>query len=104
VVSATPDREIKEIIERRGLSRYFEDIRGSSQAKSENVRDLLKHYGLSARRCVFFGDAESDYRAASENGMPFIGILPDENAPLLQIVSSITWYSNFISLDESMAP
>lgn len=35
-------------------------------------------------RCLFFGDVESDYRAAQACGVHFLGILPDQQAPLLK--------------------
>lgn len=90
VVSATPDEEIKKIIKRRGIDIYFHEILGSSCSKSDNINYLLKKYSFDPEQCLFFGDAESDYRAAAASGVDFIGILPNENAPLLQIATRIT--------------
>ena len=99
VVSATPDEEIKEIVKRRGIDIYFHEILGSSCSKSDNVNYLLNKYGLAPAQCLFFGDAESDYRAAAASGVNFIGILPNENAPLLQIAPDITWSRDFVGMD-----
>ena len=99
VVSATPDEEIKEIVKLRGIDIYFHEILGSSCSKSDNVNYLLNKYGFAPRQCLFFGDAESDYRAATASGVDFIGILPNKNAPLLQIAPRITWHKNFLEID-----
>ena len=99
MVSATPDDEIKEIVKRRGIDIYFHEILGSSCSKSDNVNYLLNKYELAPRQCLFFGDAESDYRAATASEVNFIGILPNENAPLLQIAPDITWARGFVGMD-----
>lgn len=99
VVSATPDEEIKEIVKRRGIEIYFHEILGSSCSKSDNVNYLLNKYGLAPAQCLFFGDAESDYRAATASEVNFIGILPDSNAPLLKIAPDIRWHKNFLEID-----
>jgi len=98
VVSATPDDEIKEIVKRRGIDIYFREILGASCSKSDNIVYLLNKYELAPKRCFFFGDAESDYRAANGSGVDFIGILPDKNAALLQIAPEIRWARDFIDL------
>lgn len=98
VVSATPDAEISKIVSRRGLEIYFREILGSSKSKQENVKTLLEKYGFNPEKCLFFGDAESDYRAAAVSGVDFIGILPDSNAPLLKIAPDIRWHKNFLEI------
>jgi len=95
IVSATPDEEIIEITKRRGMSGYFREILGSSRSKEENVGFLLKEYGLDPDRCLFFGDAESDFKAATANGVHFIGIVPGLDAPLLRAAPGIKWFENF---------
>ena len=99
VVSATPDDEIKEIVKRRGIEIYFHEILGSSCSKSDDLNYLLDKYGLAPAQCLFFGDAESDYRAAIASGVDFIGILPDINAPLLKIAPDIRWFENFLEIE-----
>lgn len=99
VVSATPDEEIKEIVKRRGIDIYFHEILGSSCSKNDNVNYLLNKYGFAPERCLFFGDAESDYRAATASGVDFIGILPNKNAPLLKIAPDIRWFKNFLEIE-----
>ena len=99
MVSATPDDEIKEIVKRRGIDIYFHEILGSSCSKSDNVNYLLNKYGFAPEQCLFFGDAESDYRAATASGVNFIGILPNEDAPLLQVAPEVKWAPDFVGMD-----
>ena len=87
MVSAAPDDEIKEIAKRRGIDIYFHEI--FSCSKSDNIIYLLNKYELAPKQCFFFGDAESDYRAAVGSGVDLIGILPNRNAPLLKIAPDI---------------
>ena len=98
VVSATPEVEIREIVRRRGLRKFFLDVLGAPLSKQENIERLLEDHNLAPERCMFFGDAESDYLAAMECGVHFIGILPDEKSSLLRVASQIEWYKNFSEL------
>lgn len=100
VISATPDDEIRAIVRHRGLQMYFKEVLGSSASKSENLKTLLDKYRFNPARCIFFGDAESDYRAAKECGVEFIAILPGSDAPLLKIVPDVRWANNFEVLME----
>ncbi len=99
VVSATPDDEIIEIMKSRSIDVYFEEILGSARSKSANIDYLLEKYGFSPGQCLFFGDAESDYRAATGFNVKFMGIVPNEQAPLLQIAPDICWACDFERLD-----
>lgn len=101
IVSATPDEEIKHIVKKRGLNKYFREVHGSSRTKTEILNSLIKKYILDAGKCAYFGDAESDYWAAKNSGVPFIGILPGSNAPLLGVNLGITWKKNFMELLQS---
>ena len=101
IVSATPDEEIRLIVTRRGLKNYFREVLGSSRSKQENVEFLLKKYDLNPGKCIFFGDAESDYKAATACDVNFIGIVPGPDAPLLQVAPGIRWARNFNELVKS---
>jgi len=98
VVSATPDDEISVIADRRGLKHYFREILGSSRPKQDNLAFLLERYSLESRKCLFFGDAESDYRAGKVCKVDFMGILPGPDAPLLQVAPEVKWARNFVEL------
>lgn len=102
VVSATPEAEIIEIVRRRGWSEYFEEVKGAPQSKKENLANLLARHRLMPARCLFFGDAESDYRAAQACGVPFLGILPDQQAPLLQAAPEVKWARDFTQMEQAL--
>lgn len=72
VVSATPDAELRRIVERRGLTDYFQAVRGGPRSKRDLLAQLLRRHGLDAGRCVFVGDAPADAAAARANGIPFV--------------------------------
>ncbi len=95
VVSAAPENEVREIVQRRGWRQYFREVRGAPRSKRENLETLVGKYSLNPRRCWFFGDAESDYRAAHACGVHFLGVVPGPEAPLLQVVPDIAWVRDF---------
>ena len=42
--------------------------------KSKNLQYLIRKYNIEISKSVFFGDAKSDYEAAKDNGIEFVGI------------------------------
>jgi len=95
VVSAAPESEVREIVQRRGWSQYFREVRGAPRSKRENLEILVGQYSLNPQHCWFFGDAESDYRAAQVCGVHFLGVVPGPEAPLLQVAPDIAWVRDF---------
>lgn len=98
VVSAAPEEEVHEIVQRRGWEGYFRELRGAPTKKKDNLKSLLEKYGYTPARCLFFGDAESDYLAARTCGVSFLGIVPGPGAPLLKVAPEIEWRRDFIGL------
>ncbi|MFT5698431.1 MAG: phosphoglycolate phosphatase-like HAD superfamily hydrolase [Desulforhopalus sp.] len=74
IISGTPEIELKYIIDRRGMAGYFDECLGSPVRKPVHIRKLLEQYGLKESECVFIGDALTDYDAAEETGLHFVGI------------------------------
>ncbi len=72
--SATPTDEIKEIVSKRGMSKYFNNIYGSPVSKVSNLKDIISSYNLSPNEMVFFGDSLADYEAAETIGCDFVGV------------------------------
>lgn len=102
VISAAPDREIKEIVKRRGMEGYFKEVVGAPTDKQRNLETLLAKYNLNPSRCCFFGDAESDYLAGSSCGLDFIGIVPGEDAPLIRARPGVTWTKDFVDFEKNL--
>jgi beta-phosphoglucomutase len=73
VVSATPEKELRQIIEARGMSRYFRDVFGAPRKKTECISEIVKLTGAHPESVIFIGDAKNDYDAAGEAGVRFIG-------------------------------
>jgi HAD superfamily hydrolase (TIGR01549 family) len=80
VVSGTPEEELAHIIRARGLLGYFKSVFGAPEQKEEIVRKLIAQERYAPTRCLFFGDAMTDYHAAKANGIHFIGIVQDHQA------------------------
>lgn len=74
VISGTPEDELRHIIKQRKMEVYFQEILGSPVRKPDHIRNLLSSYCLTPEQCIFIGDALTDYNAARETGLNFIGI------------------------------
>lgn len=81
VISGTPQNELRDIIRRRDMAHFFTAICGSPDTKYTHIRQLQTAYKLESSRCVFIGDAFTDYDAAVTNGLHFIGIQGDYDFP-----------------------
>jgi len=81
VISGTPETELKHIIDRRGISGYFDECLGSPMRKPVHIKNLLEKYALQPSECVFIGDALTDYDAAKETGLHFVGIQGEVDFP-----------------------
>lgn len=73
VASGTPEPELQQIVRRRELDKFFCAVRGSPPGKSQLVGDLLSENGWHTDRVLLIGDAMTDYRAAADHGLRFIG-------------------------------
>lgn len=81
VVSGTPQAEMVEIVSKRNIRHYFTEVFGSPTLKPTHVRNMMKQYHLNHQRCYFIGDAMTDYQAALDTGLNFIGIQGDNSFP-----------------------
>ena len=76
VASGTPETELRRIIDRRDMARYFVGIGGAPRRKGEILRDFLVQQRLPPHRMLMVGDAMTDYAGAAETGLSFLGIAP----------------------------
>lgn len=77
VISGTPDEEIHYLVKNKGLGAFFKEIHGAPRSKIAIVRDILERTGYDPSLCWFFGDAMTDWQAAKNCGVNFIGIVAD---------------------------
>jgi HAD superfamily hydrolase (TIGR01549 family) len=75
LVSGTPDEEIRYITKARGIDVFFKEIHGAPRHKDEITYEILQRHKYNPKNCLFVGDAISDYTAALNNGIRFLGIV-----------------------------
>lgn len=73
LASATPLAELCDILEQRGLRRYFRDVYGAPSVKSTVLHEVLQKERVAAADSIFIGDSVEDWRAAEQAGVPFLG-------------------------------
>ena len=76
VVSAAPEEEAEDILDKRGIAHHFSMILGSPGGKAGNIMKFLDHQVINPDSAVMIGDSLSDYQAAREVGCHFIGRVP----------------------------
>ena len=72
IVTATPQEEIENIVQKRGTRRFFKAIYGAPTQKSDAVRFVLDKWRIKPNNALYVGDAMSDYIAAMNNSVNFI--------------------------------
>jgi phosphoglycolate phosphatase-like HAD superfamily hydrolase len=75
VVSGTPDDEIRFIVKKRKLTSFFMEVHGSPRKKEEIILDIGTRYSRDLGKCLFIGDAMTDYFAARHCGTDFLGVV-----------------------------
>jgi len=81
VVSGTPEAELRVIADRKGLAPFFESLRGAPMHKTPIVKEIMAANRLGFDQCLFIGDAMTDYVAARECGIAFLGRADDRAGP-----------------------
>lgn len=80
LASSKPEEACKRIMENFGLTKYFDDIVGSSldgsiSTKNEVLREFYRrHANLKKDEICLIGDTKFDVRGAKEFGIPCIGV------------------------------
>ena len=74
ISSATPEYTLKNIVNRRCMSVFFDDVLGGPQSKQEHVVSMSKKWGTKLDKIIYVGDSELDQVAASAVGCNFISI------------------------------
>lgn len=77
IVSGTPDYEIKEIVKKQKLNKYFLKILGSPRAKKELIEEVLISKNYQREEVIFIGDSINDYEGAMAAGIEFIAKIHD---------------------------
>ena len=72
IVSGTPEDELKNIIQRRGMNHFFNSVKGSPKSKVTLLSEVMDEHKLKPKNVVFIGDAKTDWLAARETGVHFL--------------------------------
>jgi HAD superfamily hydrolase (TIGR01549 family) len=97
VVSGVPDEEIKLIVEKRALAEYFIEVHGSPRTKNEIITDILQRHGYLANKCLFIGDAMTDYEASKNTKIEFLGVSTEpESSPFPAATCTVTTLNSFV--------
>jgi phosphoglycolate phosphatase-like HAD superfamily hydrolase len=84
VASGTPEAELRDIVEAKGLSGFFRSVYGTPATKSEIVARILRDNGWSPECVLFVGDSLTDLTEAAKAGVSFAGRRksPDASDPM----------------------
>ena len=80
VASGTPEEEMKEIVRRRDMARYFMSVHGAPAEKAVIIRSICEEHGFKNRSVLMVGDAMTDYMGARAAGVRFVGCSLDGQA------------------------
>jgi phosphoglycolate phosphatase-like HAD superfamily hydrolase len=74
VASGTPEPELRRIVEKRGMTKYFRGVFGSPKRKDVILKEIAAAAGCPAAALTMIGDARNDYDAAKAAGCRFVGV------------------------------
>jgi len=73
LASVTPEEELNQILEARGLSSWFRGVYGCPPwTKPGAIRDVLAKEGVQPDEVILIGDSAGDQQAAEQCGIGFI--------------------------------
>lgn len=82
VISGTPQAELVDIIRIRHLDAYFHSVYGAPLSKYDAFARIIAENGYEAASIVAVGDAATEFDAARQLGVPFLGVVtPHDDNP-----------------------
>jgi len=82
LITATPQKEIEEILKKLEISKYFKKVIGSPTNKKDAIKVILSNENINLDDSIMIGDSCSDYEAAKENNVFFVFRKTDLNKKL----------------------
>jgi len=82
ISTGTPIDEMKEILIRRNIIKYFQEVFGAPNKKQAHVDIILSKYCLKASELIFYGDSNSDLEAANYADIEFVLVKNNNNQTL----------------------
>lgn len=74
ICTGTPENEMNIILAEKGIAQYFKGVYGSPRSKTQIIRQIIKTYDLLSGQVEFYGDAMTDYNAAKDASVNFVGV------------------------------
>jgi len=71
LVTATPAKEIEEILQVLNIRHFFYKVYGAPYPKGGIIKKTLREMKISPKHAIMFGDSVSDFNAAKENNVLF---------------------------------
>ena len=67
---------IDRVLTKCGIKQYFDTVlhRAPGKTKAQVLSEYISQTGLVPEKCVFVGDSLTDYSAAENSGVPFVGV------------------------------
>lgn len=82
VASATPEEEVRSLVEARGLAPFVRAAYGSPVAKADTLARIARELGVEPGAILFVGDSVNDQQAARASGVRFVGrVAPGDESP-----------------------
>lgn len=98
VASGTPEAELREIVDCRGLNGYFQGVYGTPQTKAEILNRIAQQHGTPSR-ILMIGDARADWEGAQQSGALFLGVHPQgKPAPFDSTVRTVPDLTRLLEL------
>jgi phosphoglycolate phosphatase-like HAD superfamily hydrolase len=82
VATGTPHEEIIEVVRRRRMGHYFNEVIGTPPAKEEIICRIVESVNFAADEIVMVGDAPQDLAGALAAGISFVGRIDSPDSPL----------------------
>ena len=73
IVSASDQKELRYLCNNLQIDEFFSAIHGSPTKKETNIKNVLTDFKIDKNNVVYIGDSINDYRASSNNQIPFLG-------------------------------
>ena len=71
LVTATPTKEIEEILKVLNIRHFFYRVYGAPDPKGGIIKKTLREMKISPKHAIMLGDSVSDFKAAKENNVLF---------------------------------
>ena len=79
LISATPENDLKKIVSKLNLNKYFKYIFGAPDSKEKIINSIILDEGITKKSFFYVGDNLKDYEAAKDVGCSFIPISDNED-------------------------